>query len=70
MTNLQPLAATEFMDGDQVVLVEGLHPGTPGVFLHFQPDRSWAEIRERNGEVRAHPVVWLRHARRNSDAAA
>ncbi len=62
MFNIRPVAATEFKDGDNVVLADGLHPGTVGVFLQLRPDVNWAEIRESNGAIRSHPVAWLRHS--------
>jgi len=70
MTDLRFVAATEFKSGDEVVLADGPHPGTSGVFLNLRPDRGWAEIRERNGVVRAHPVIWLRRAELSLGAAA
>lgn len=51
----------KFRAGDKVFLAEGTYPGTAGVFLRFREDVNWAELRERNGEVRAHPVAWMRH---------
>jgi hypothetical protein len=51
-----------FHEGDEVVLAEGTYQGTPGVFLRLNDDVNWAEITERNGRVRSHPVVWLAHA--------
>ena len=62
MINTLPTRTTEFKDGDNVVLAEGTYQGTPGVFVRLRPDVNWAEIRERNGLVRCHPVVWLQHA--------
>ena len=62
MFTIRPIAATEFKAGENVVLTEGPHPGTAGVFIQLRPDTSWAEIRERNGVVRSHPVAWLQHA--------
>jgi len=58
------IAVTEcpFHEGDEVVLSMGSHPGTLGVFLRLKKDVKWAEIRERNGDVCSHPVVWLAHA--------
>jgi len=51
-----------FRAGDEVVLGEGTYQGTPGVFLRFRKDVNWAEIPERNGHVRSHPVEWLAHS--------
>jgi hypothetical protein len=42
-----------------------------GVFVGFRSDLNWADIAERNGEVRSHPLKWLGHARarpKNSEA--
>lgn len=50
-----------FREGDQVVLARGSYQGTLGVFLHLKDDSNWADIRECNGAVRSHPVVWLAH---------
>lgn len=51
-----------FREGDMVVLARGTYQGTPGVFVHLQDDVNWAEIRERDGSLWSHPVVWLAHA--------
>lgn len=51
-----------FHEGDAVVLAEGTYRGTPGVFLRLRADPNWADIKERNGIVREHPVAWLAHA--------
>jgi len=45
-----------------MVLAEGMYPCTPGVFVRLREDIHWAEIKERDGMVRSHPVVWLRRA--------
>jgi len=50
-----------FHVGDEVVLVEGAYQGTLGVFVRFGDDAGWADIKERNGAVRSHPVSWLGH---------
>ena len=50
-----------FRQGDQVVLAEGTHQGTLGVFLRLREDVNWADITERNGTIRSHPVAWLEH---------
>lgn len=50
-----------FRQGDQVVLAEGTHQGTLGVFLRLREDVNWADITERNGAIRSHPVAWLEH---------
>jgi hypothetical protein len=51
-----------FCEGDEVVLAAGTYPGTLGVFLRLKEDVNWADIRERNGDVRSHPVIWLAHS--------
>lgn len=51
-----------FRAGDEVLLAEGAYQGTPGVFLALTEDVNWAEIRERDGTIRHHPIVWLQHA--------
>ena len=55
-------AATEFREGDEVVLAEGSYQGTLGVFLRLKDDTNWADINERDGSIRSHPVAWLAHA--------
>ena len=51
-----------FFEGDQVVLARGPYTGTLGVFLRSRADVKWADITERNGAVRSHPVEWLARA--------
>jgi hypothetical protein len=51
-----------FHEGDEVVLAEGTYQGTQGVFLRLTKDANWADITERNGAIRMHPMVWLAHA--------
>jgi len=53
---------TEFRAGDEVVLAQGTYQGTPGVFLRLKEDANWADITERNGSIRSHPVAWLAHS--------
>lgn len=55
--------ATTYREGDEVVLAEGSYQGTLGVFLRLREDVKWADITERNGNVRSHPVEWLAHAK-------
>ena len=57
-SQLEP-AHPEFREGDEVVLAEGTYQGTVGVFLHLREDVNWADIAERNGSIRSHPVAWL-----------
>lgn len=56
------LPVAPFREGDEVVLALGSHQGTPGVFLHLCEDAKWADIRERSGRVRSHPMIWLARA--------
>ncbi len=48
-----------FHEGDQVVLADGTYQGTPGIFLRLRKDATWADITERDGSVRSHPLAWL-----------
>ena len=65
MMNLQPENQT-FREGDEVELAQGTYPGTLGVFLRLKTDANWADITERNGEIRSHPVKWLAHSARTT----
>jgi hypothetical protein len=58
MTSNRP-DGTVFREGDEVVLADGTYQGTPGVFVRLKNDANWADITERNGIVRSHPVAWL-----------
>ena len=51
-----------FREGDEVVLAEGTHQGTPGVFLGLKMDANWADVMERDGSIRSHPVAWLAYS--------
>jgi len=55
-------AGSTFREGDEVVLAHGGYQGTLGVFLRLKEDVNWADITERNGDVRSHPVMWLAHS--------
>jgi hypothetical protein len=55
-------AGPAFQEGDEVVLAEGTYQGTAGVFLRLREDTAWADITQRDGIIRSHPVVWLAHA--------
>jgi len=55
-----PIVST-FREGDPVMVAEGPYQGTPGVFNHLRPDVKWADVTERNGRIRSHPVEWLEH---------
>jgi hypothetical protein len=48
-----------FHEGDEVVLARGTYQGTLGIFERLRADVNWAEIAERDGAVRCHPVAWL-----------
>ena len=60
MTSIK--TAGEFREGDEIELATGSYQGTPGIFLRLREDVRWADITERNGKVRCHPVEWLAHA--------
>jgi hypothetical protein len=51
-----------FHEGDEVVLAEGTYQGTSGVFLRLREDTAWADITQRDGTIRSHPVAWLAHS--------
>ena len=53
------LVTVAFREGDEVELIAGSHQGTLGVFVGLRGDPKWADIEERNGSVRCHPVEWL-----------
>jgi hypothetical protein len=55
-------AGPAFREGDEVVLADGTYEGTPGIFLRLREDVNWADISERNGAIRSHPVAWLAHS--------
>ena len=44
------------------MLAKGSYQGTLGVFLHVKEDTNLADIRERNGAIRSHPVIWPAHS--------
>jgi hypothetical protein len=51
-----------FSEGDEVVLAKGPYTGTPRGFSAVpRADIEWAEITERNGTIRSHPLEWLAH---------
>jgi hypothetical protein len=62
MNNIGSQSRPGFRAGDEVFLASGTYQGTAGVFLGFHKDANWANIRERNGSVRSHPVAWLAEA--------
>jgi hypothetical protein len=55
-------AGPQFRAGDEVVLADGTYQGTSGVFVRLKDDVNWADITERSGSVRSHPVAWLAHS--------
>jgi len=58
MQNTKP-AFPVFKEGDEVVLASGSNQGTAGVFVCLKTDTNWADIKERNGKIRSHPMEWL-----------
>jgi len=56
------LVGPVFREGDEVVLADGTYQGTHGVFRRLTDDVNWADITERNGSIRSHPVAWLAHS--------
>ena len=54
-----PLASHIFHKGDQVCLVKGSRQGVTGTFLRLRTDPKWANIREPDKWIRAHPVEWM-----------
>ena len=61
MTGNRPVEK-EFIEGDEVVLARGSYQGTLGVFVKFREDAHWADVMERSGQMRSHPVEWLAHS--------
>ncbi len=61
-TNTDKSVDGVYRKGDDVILAEGTYQGDTGVFLRLKDDVNWADITERNGGVRSHPVAWLAHA--------
>lgn len=51
-----------FHEGDEVTLAKGTYQGTLGIFVRLTEDVNWAQITERNGKIRIHPVAWLAHS--------
>jgi len=47
---------TAFREGEEVVLAKGLIPGHPWCVCRLKKDINWADIKERNGSIRSHPV--------------
>ena len=70
MFNTRLAGTTEFRAGENVVLAEGTYQGTRGVFMRLRQDVNWAEIRERTGVVRCHPIAWLQHTDPVGDPAS
>jgi len=59
---MNTIPAPAFHEGDEVVLANGTYQGTLGVFLRLKEDAKWADITERDGSIRSHPVEWLAHS--------
>jgi hypothetical protein len=57
-----------FHKGDEIYLAKGSYQGTLGVFLNLKQDPKWADILERNSQVRSHPVEWLQHSTPDNSA--
>jgi len=53
---------SSFQKGDEVVLANGSYQGTQGIFIGLREDAAWADITERDGSVRSHPLAWLAHS--------
>ena len=60
--NQTKVVTVAFREGDEVELIAGSYQGTLGVFVGLGGDVKWADIEERNGIVRCHPVEWLGRA--------
>jgi len=54
-----PAVSCLFHQGDPVYLAKGSYQGTLGTFLNLRSDPKWADIREPDDSIRAHPVEWL-----------
>jgi hypothetical protein len=63
-------AASTFREGDEVVLAKGSYQSTLGIFLRLKEDTNWADISERHGVTRSHPVIWLAHGAKARPATA
>lgn len=61
MISVRPVSYA-FREGDEVRLAEGTYQGTSGVFLRLREDVNWADVAERDGSIRSHPVAWLAHS--------
>ena len=53
------MIAPVFQAGDELELVAGSYQGTLGVFVGLRADPKWADITERDGAIRPHPIAWL-----------
>jgi hypothetical protein len=58
-----PRNLAAFHKGDEVFLAKGSYEGTLGIFLNLKDDSKWADVLERNSQVRSHPLEWLEHSR-------
>jgi hypothetical protein len=68
MISTEPAAT--FSEGDEVVLATGSYQGTLGVFVRLKEDPKWADIKERDGSIRSHPVEWLAHPKGTTPVSA
>jgi hypothetical protein len=58
-----------FRKGDSVFLAKGPFQGTVGTFLNLSDDDpKWANVFERDSQVRSHPVACLQHLPENKGA--
>jgi hypothetical protein len=69
MTSTRP-AGPRFHEGDEVVLADGTYQGTLGTFVRLKEDVNWADVTERDGSIRSHPVAWLAHSTRSTRGLA
>ena len=62
LQSLDIFRALTFRKGDTVFVAKGSCQGTVGTFLNLRDDDpQWADIFERNSQVRSHPLEWLEH---------
>jgi hypothetical protein len=52
-----------FHQGAEVVRARGSYQGTPGIFCRLKSDPAWADVAERGGAIRSHPLEWLGHSK-------
>jgi hypothetical protein len=49
--------------GDEVFFASRPYDVTLGIFVNLRADPKWADMLERNSQVRSHPVEWPEHAK-------